>query len=164
MDWVGLQTAASTGALPAKLSAGEKALRVRCTGTQKLRVIADDIWAARQTLTCRVQKLHGSHDLWYVDPFVFCNKCGAYSSNKVLALGDRCDGKASSSKAAFLRRLRDGRHPRSEEFLGEIIALDFGALQKWVTSVFFTVLPAKTGEESMAPTNWMKNFAHCKRV
>ena len=131
VSWVGagLEAAEASGALPPKLSAQEKVARPRQVKAPSLQVAPDEEWARQQFVVRQINKLHESHALWHVPPFVFCIRCGAYSTHKVQALGEPCTRKVASSKAAFLRRLRDGCHPRTGEYFGEVCVLDIAALK-----------------------------------
>ena len=69
-------------------------------------------------------KCHSSHVLRSLGPFLFCDKCGALGSARVVHLAGPCANEApSASAAARLGRLREGRHPESGVSIGVPSAL-----------------------------------------
>ena len=133
--WIarGLEAAEGMGSLPPKLTIAEKEQRpreqTRVSEDSVLEVVPDAEWRSLQKVARQTEELHLSHRLQYLEPFVFCAMCGSYSSSQVRALGEKCPLKASSSKRAFLVRLRNGCHPRTGVPLGEPRALDVAALR-----------------------------------
>ena len=127
---VGLEDAARSGALPARLTAQEKALRPRQPGQPQLQVLPDSAWHSLCGLATQLAKMHASHSYRYVAPYIFCERCGSYTTDRVRDLGDPCPRKASSSKVAFLRRLLEGCHPRTEVYLGVPHPVDLVALRQ----------------------------------
>ena len=81
-------------------------------------------------LATQLAKMHASHSYRYVAPYIFCERCGSYTTDRVRDLGDPCPRKASSSKVAFLRRLLEGCHPRTEVYLGVPHPVDLVALRQ----------------------------------
>jgi hypothetical protein len=64
---------------------------------------------------CRIGKLDGEH-IW------FCWKCGLYSQSKVHGLFEQCTRKPTDASAKSKRGwLRQGHHPRSKGFVGEVV-------------------------------------------
>ena len=59
-----------------------------------------------------------SHDLRKVGGFVFCHRCGGHTTGKTSrVLANQCKGK---SMQTCHRRLREGRHPLTDEVLGPV--------------------------------------------
>ena len=145
--WIarGLEAAEGVGSLPPKLTIAEKEQRprekTRVIGDSVLEVVPDAEWRSLQRVARQIEKVHLSHRLQYLDPFVFCSRCGSYSSSQVRALGEKCSLKASSSKLAFLVRLRNGCHPRTGVPLGEPRVLDVAALRLELAS-FLRLAPS----------------------
>eukprot|EP00973_Karenia_brevis_P033597 4631812-Karenia_brevis.AAC.1 len=58
-------------------------------------------------------------------PVIFCSRCGFYSQTKLAKLQHECRGSPSTNGAKRrLEKLLKGRHPVSNESLGETELLD----------------------------------------
>ena len=117
---VGLEAAQCAGALPHALSQAGKAERARRGVPKQLEVQKDDAWREAASRAHVGSGAHESHALLEVAPFLFCTRCGCYASQRLLALGDPCQQAATPSRRFLLKRLLEGRHPRSGEMLGEV--------------------------------------------
>ena len=70
----------------------------------------------RQTCSYDVHQL--GHSIWSTPPFVFCVRCGSYSSDRIDALSRTCPG--STTTLHFSRaksRLLKGHHPVTDKFI-----------------------------------------------
>ena len=71
--------------------------------------------------TGRSCRPHGSlgHSLVALGEGLFCNRCGVYSFSQYCMLGSECKGRPiGGSTESRLARLRKGKHPRKEHFIG----------------------------------------------
>ncbi len=69
-----------------------------------------------------VRQCHCTHVLDWTSGFLFCRKCGSYTSRLPRALRARCPGGPASEAAAnVLRRLRSGLPPTTAAYAGEVV-------------------------------------------
>ena len=64
-------------------------------------------------------RLDPTHRFHRVGGYLFCAKCGAYTSGPLRLLGVRCAGHPTSQRRTILDRLMGGRHPKEGSFIGE---------------------------------------------
>ena len=77
--------------------------------------------------TGRSCRPHGSlgHSLVSLGEGLFCNKCGVYSFSQFCMLGSVCKGRPiGGGTANRLARMRKGRHPRKDHFVGQPSGID----------------------------------------
>eukprot|EP00973_Karenia_brevis_P015140 2069518-Karenia_brevis.AAC.1 len=90
-------------------------------------------WRCKRCLRSSAVRLSGKgcdkswqdfgHSLCACGQYLFCNRCGAVTSKKVQGLLKKCPGHGgvSSGNKVRLGRLRIGRDPYSNEFIGDVI-------------------------------------------
>ena len=111
----GLEEAAKFGALPPPVAQGTQSVpRV----SKRLVVMCDDSWSELQKARRRTMRLHSSHTFWAVGDLVFCAKCGGFSADRLQLLKGNCRDSMQTKHRYRLQRLRDGKHPVTEEELG----------------------------------------------
>ena len=112
---VGLEAAQKVGALPEELTAAQKQSRPRKGAKRPLDVIADDVWKAEQRAAVITQGAHPTHDLRRAGRYYFCSVCGAFAAARLGSLREPCVRHLPASRTYRLRRLLDGRDPRTGE-------------------------------------------------
>ena len=122
VQWLGLglECAQRVGALPKELTAAQKSERPCKRSGRRVDVVPDGLWwqeRRQDHLTCDG---HPSHALHQVGAFIFCVNCGCYGSERLAALALPCERSTTPSRRYLLRKLLDGRHPRSGEYLGAV--------------------------------------------
>ena len=117
---VGLETAARKGALPQELTAAQKADRPCAKPLKRVEVIPDATWQAEQRLAHLTSDTHPSHCLQQTGPFVFCSRCGCYGAERLASLAAPCAKEATPSRRYLLKKLLEGRHPRTGAPLGGV--------------------------------------------
>jgi hypothetical protein len=86
-------------------------------------------WRCQVCLASSANELYGicpgslpaesRHVLWTLKHFTFCHTCGAHTSTRKVYLGAACHGRnASKSLQVCGKRLREGRHPGTDKYLG----------------------------------------------
>ena len=63
------------------------------------------------------------HDMWEIGSLYFCKRCAFHGGVKAKGLLEKCDADPAKlrSKATIAKRLGDGYHPRSKEWLGALV-------------------------------------------
>ena len=117
---VGLEAAAKHGALPKELTASQKAERPRAKQLKRVEVVADEAWHVEQRQCHLTSGAHPSHALQKAGPFFFCARCGCHGSKRLASLAAPCEMQATPSRRYLLKKLLEGRHPRTGEPLGEV--------------------------------------------
>ena len=124
---VGLECAQRVGALPAELTAAQKASRPRLCAGRRVEVVPDEVWREERRHDHLSLDAHQSHSLHKVGPYFFCTACGCYGAERLVALAAPCQRETTASRRYLLKRLIAGCHPRTGQHLGEVVRVDAGA-------------------------------------
>ena len=121
---VGLEVAQKSGALPMELTRAEKHDRPQLKPRKRVEIIPDEVWKEAKLQEHLTSAVHPSHSIKKVGQFHFCEVCGSYGATKLMALAAPCPRSTTPSRQFLLRRMLAGCHPRSGEFLGDVVRPD----------------------------------------
>ena len=122
---VGLEAAQCAGALPLELTGAAKRGRPQLRPLKRLEVTPDDAWRQLQRDLRFANGAHATHSLRRCGEFTFCELCGCYGAQKLYALTAPCTRTTTPSRKYFLKRLLSGCHPRSGDYLGDVVRAEF---------------------------------------
>ena len=126
MRWlgVGLEDAQRCGAMPTELTQAQKLDRPVLGPRKRLEVIPDEAWRTGQRQIHLTGGAHPTHSLHSVGEVFFCSVCGCYGSQKLFALSNPCERAATPSRRYLLKKMQAGCHPRTGQYLGEVVRAD----------------------------------------
>ena len=118
---VGLLAAQRAGALPEALTMSQKTERPCTLQLKRVEVIKDATWWAERRRQVIFEGAHPSHAMHQVGPYQFCAVCGHHGAQRLRALTEPCPRITTPSRKYLLKRMLAGLHPRTGEYLGEVV-------------------------------------------